>query len=162
MPSDLNFDATGVQPNARPDPLPAGEYRMAITGSEVKPTSTGSGKMLKIELVVLDEPFKGRKVFDNLNIQNANPEAQRIAHGQLSAICHATGVLQLMNSFQLHNIPMLVRIAIKQSPGYDPQNVVKGYKGILAAPGSAPASPAAAPAPAAPSANAPAWARKAS
>jgi hypothetical protein len=145
--SDLNFDANKVKPNSKPDPIPVGEYRLAITSSEVKPVSTGKGRCLNLELVVLDEgQYKGRKIFTNLNVQHENAQAQEIAQGELSAICHATGVLTLTNSSQLHN------------NGYDPKNVIKSYKPADGSAVVGSVAPAAAAAPVA--ANAPAWARK--
>jgi hypothetical protein len=158
--SDLNFDANKVKPNSKPDPIPVGEYRLAITSSEVKPVSTGKGRCLNLELVVLDEgQYKGRKIFTNLNVQHENAQAQEIAQGELSAICHATGVLTLTNSSQLHNKPMLCKVAIKPgNNGYDPKNVIKSYKPADGSAVVGSVAPAAAAAPVA--ANAPAWARK--
>ena len=164
MGAALNFDANQVAPNSKPDPIPNGTYRMHIVASGVKPTNNGKGKYLKLELQVLDGEYKGRKVWDQLNILNENEQAQAIAQGQLSAICHATGVMKLTNSSQLHHIPMLVRVVVSEQKGYDPKNDVKGYKAIdgakpAPAPATAESSPAA---PAVDPANVPAWAKKAS
>lgn len=163
MGAEMNFDARGVKPNAKPDPVPAGQYRVMITSSEVKPTKDTTGKLLELELVILDGEYKGRKLWDRLNIQNANAQAQSIAQGQLSAICHSVGVLQLKNSSQLHNLPLLAKVVVDQSPGYDPKNEIKRYEsvGTVSTETLPGATSAPAPAAAAPSANAPAWARKA-
>jgi DhnA family fructose-bisphosphate aldolase class Ia len=88
----------------------------------------------------------------------------KIAQEQLSAICHATGVLKLTNSALLHNKPMLVKLSIKQSTGYEPQNDIEGVQAARRAPMPANAGGNAAAAAAAPAtasaANAPAWAQK--
>lgn len=163
MPAELNFDATKVAPSTgKPDPVPVGEYTLAITESEVAATKAGTGRILNLTVSVLaPEQYKGRKIFVGLNVQNPSAEAQRIAQAELSAICHATGVLQLRNSSQLHNIPFKGKVGITQDAGYDPKNKITKY---MAPDGSSAATPQAAPAaaPAAPatSANAPAWARK--
>lgn len=164
MSAEMNFDANSVKPSTgAPDPLPPGEYRLAIVSSEVKDTNNGKGKYLKLELIALDEPYKGRKVWTQLNIKHENEQTQKIAQEQLSAICHATGVLQLKNSSQLHNVPMLCKLIVKQDPGYDPKNEIRRYKAIAGgAPAAAAQATTAAAAPAAPAANAPAWAKKAS
>ena len=113
---------------------------------------------------MLEGEYKGRKVWERLNIVNENVTAQDIAQRQLSAICHATGVLKLANSSQLHNIPMRVKIVVKQDSGYDAKNEVKAYKAIggtrppTAAAATSP-SPPPAPAPTAAPENVPAWAR---
>jgi hypothetical protein len=131
MSAEMNFDATGVKPaTGAPDPLPPGEYRMAIVSSEVKPTANGKGKYLKLEFVALDDPHKGRKVWTQLNIVHENEQTQKIAQEQLSAICHATGQLQVKNSGQLHNVPMMCKLIVKQDPGYDPKNEIRRFKAI--------------------------------
>lgn len=168
MGTSLNFDATGVKPSSPNDPIPVGWYRMAIVASEKKKTNDGKGEYLKLEHQVLDGDFKGRKVWAQLNLQNPNETTVRIAQEQLSAICHSTGVLKVTNSAQLHNIPMLCKVSIKQSQGYEPQNEIKGWKadtGTAPASGTIPAATAAAAAAAPPTApppaaNAPAWAQK--
>lgn len=169
MASDLNFNANDVKPNTRPDPMPNGDYRLAIVKSDIEPTKNGKGKMLKLEIAALDEPYKGQRIFEQLCIQHESEKTQSIAQGQLSAICHATGVLKLTNSSQLHNIPFIGRVRIEQDPGYDPKNVIKSYKPIAGAVpaasngGAAATSAAQSTQPATPatSAAAPAWARKA-
>lgn len=130
MGTPLNFDATQVQPTSTFDPLPNGTYRMHVTESEVKPTRNGSGQYLQLVWEVIDGDFKGRKVWDRLNIENANQTAKEIALRSLSAICHAAGVLKLSHSTQLHHKPVMVKLVVKQDAGYEPRNEVKGYTAV--------------------------------
>lgn len=161
--AQLNFDATGVAPSAPFEALPAGEYPMAIVASEMKPTRAGDGHYLSLTLEVLSGECKGRKVFDNLNLHNPNPTATAIAQATLSAICHATGVMRVNTSEELHNRPMLVKVTQKNDQQYGPGNQVKGYSAYaqqgapVAAPTFAPA-PQAAPVYAPPPQAAPAFA----
>ena len=128
MSAELNFDANQVPPSTPFEPVPADTYRAHITESEVKKTKDGKGRYLQFTWEILDGPYKGRKFWDRLNIVNANATAQEIAQRALSAVCHATGVLRLTNSAQLHHKPVMVKVTVKQSQGYEPQNEVKGYK----------------------------------
>lgn len=124
------FDATKIEPQGDYTPLPAGEYRMVITKSEKKPTKANTGSFLELELQVVDGQHKGRTVRDRLNIWNPNQTAAEIASRQLSAICHATGVMQPRASEQLHGIPIFVGLAVKErndKPGQF-NNEVKSYK----------------------------------
>ncbi len=124
----LNFDATNVVPNAMPEPVPAAWYTCHITESKEKPTSNGTGVLLEFVMEIMDGPFAGRKIYDRLNVKNPNPVAVEIAYGTLSAICHATGVIQVSGSEQLHNIPLDVRVIVVPQDGqYSPKNEVKGY-----------------------------------
>lgn len=157
--AQLNFDAKTVAPSAAFDVLPAGWYNVRMTASEMKPTKDGAGSYLSLTLTVEDGQFKGRKIFDRLNLNNKNATAVKIAYETLSAICHATGVIQLQDSSQLHGILMACKLKIEPAEGtYSEGNEVAGYKAAEGAVGGVQAQPA--PAwvqPAQPAAPAPAW-----
>lgn len=158
--SFIDFNAEEVEPNAAPEALPAGDYVAQVVGSEVKPTASGSGEYLKLEIEILSPGFSGRRVFDQLNIRNDSPEAERIGRAQLSALCHAIGVMRVTDSQQLHGKPFTIKLAVKEDPQYGKQNKVKGYKAATATPQAAPIHPAAsAPAAARPAAAVPPWQR---
>lgn len=146
----LNFNATTVAPQEAFEVLPPGWYNVRITGSEMKPTKDGGGSFLSLTMTVIDGPAANRKVFDRLNLNNKNPKAVEIAFQTLSAICYATGVIQLQDSSQLHGIPMQVKVKVKLAEGpYSEGNEIAGYRKIegAATPAFAPAgSPAQAPA----------------
>ena len=147
--TELNFDATQVAPNTSPPPIPTGWYQGMIEATTMKPASNKMGSYLEVITVITTGAYQGRKVYDRLNLNNQNPVAVEIAQGTLSAICHATGVLQVQVAEQLHNIPLEVRVLlVPAEEGYDESNDVKGYRKLdsVAAPGAAPvAAPGAAP-----------------
>ena len=161
----LNFNAATVAPQEAFDVLPAGWYNARITASEMKPTKDGKGSMLALTLTVMDGKYVNRKIFERLNLNNKNAKAVEIAYQTLSSICHATGVIQLGNSTQLHGIPLQVKIKVRPAEGqYSESNDTTGYKAIeggapgvgpttapaWASPPSAPAAPAFVPPPAQP------------
>jgi len=124
-----NFNATEVEPMGEFTPLPPGKYLMAITESSEETTKAGTGKYLKLKLEVLEGDAKGRIVFNNLNLENPNETAVRIARQELSSICRAVGVLKPKQSADLHDKPMLCTLAIQQpKDGYDAQNTIKKYE----------------------------------
>ncbi len=130
------FDATQVEPNAGFDPIPAGKYLAAITESEMKPTKNGSGSYLQLTLTVLDGEHKGRVLWARLNLNNPNATAVKIARAELSAVCHAVGVMQPRDSVELHNIPLLITVKLKKREdtgeltneikGFEPKSVAAG------------------------------------
>lgn len=123
------FDAQTVEPNDSFDPLPNGDYLCIITASEMKPTKAGDGAYLELEMQVLEGQYQGRKLWDRLNLNNANDTTVKIAKGTLSAICRAVGVLQPKDSCELHDLPVLVKVACKKRDDTDElTNVVKSYK----------------------------------
>ena len=130
--AQLNFDASQVAPNSgSPDPIPAGWYNAQIDESEMKPTKDGTGTYLQLRFSVVDGQYANRKVYARLNLRNSNPVAQEIAYGELSAICHATGVIQLQDSQQLHGIPMKIKVKLRPASGdYDASNEIGSYKNI--------------------------------
>lgn len=151
----LGFNAEGVAPMEDFSPIPAGEYEVMATDSVLKATKAGTGQYLEIIFQVLDGDFKGRKLWSRLNIINPSEQAMDIAQRELSTICRAAGKLRVEDSSELHNIPMIAKVAIEPGrDGYGPSNRIKNYKPVEGAVAAAPATlapaaaaPAAAPAP---------------
>lgn len=163
---DTAFDATGIEPATAYEILPAGRYRAQIVESEMRVTRNGMGQYLWLMLDILEGPHKGRKIFDQLNLVNANPTTVEIAQRTLSAICHATGKLQVNDSEELHLIPMTIQVGVKPPKnGYGERNTIRYMvpetPAQAAPPKPAATQPASAPAQSAPArpATAP-WNRK--
>ena len=138
--ASLSFDANSVEITSR-DPIPAGIYEALICGSEVRPTRSGNGKGINLTFEILSGPHKGRKVFAWINFQHPKAEAQRIGQEELARICKAVGVEKLDDTAQLHNLPMMITVAIDKDD--QSRNVIKNYK---AREGAAPARSTSAPA----------------
>ena len=131
MSVSMNFNANDIPPSQPFEALPSGWYNCRIIESSVKPTANQKGSYLELVLTVIDGQFANRRLFDRLNLHNDNEQTVRIAYETLSAICHATGVIQLEDTAQLHGIPISVRVAQETVAGRDePTNKVKGYKAI--------------------------------
>ena len=130
----LNFQAAGVKPNAALEAIPTGQYAVIITKSEEKPTRSGNGSYIELEMTVQGGEFGGRKVFDRLNIRNPNQTAVDIAYSTLSAICHVTQRMNIQDTGQLHGVPFIAVVQKKErddQPGSgNMTNEVKGYKDI--------------------------------
>lgn len=161
------FDASAVEPNTGYEVYPPAKYLVQIVASEMRPTKDGHGQYLFIELDILDGPYAGRKIFDRLNLVNANPDTVQIAQRTLSAICRAVGKLQVSNSEQLHLIPLIADVRVRPPKGqYGESNSIR-YLPRSGAPAAGMAAPAAAqpaiatPQPAAPAAGGLPWKRQA-
>lgn len=131
--AQINFDARSVQPSTGiQDALPAGWYVATITESEMKPTKDGAGSYLSLTFQIAEPMFAAnRKVFGRLNLRNANPTAQEIAYKDLSAICHAVGIMQVQDSSQLHNIPLKIKLKVRAASGdYEASNDISTYKPV--------------------------------
>jgi hypothetical protein len=172
------FDASTVEPNRPPELLPPARYVVQIVASEMRVTKDGHGQYLWFEMDILEGPYQGRKLFEQLNLVNANAQTVEIARRNLSAICHAVGKMQVQDSEELHLIPFIADVRVKQpnqgekDNAYGPKNTARylPIEGATAAPAPHPTSPqpaaakpaASAPAPTAkPAAAAPPWRRTA-
>lgn len=134
MSSLQGFNAAEVEPQVGYDPLPAGEYRVCIVNSEMRPTKAGTGTLINLELQVLDGPYQNRKVFDRINYSNPNPTAQKIGLGTLSAICRSVGILTPQDTTQLHNRPLRAKVKVVNDDQYGPKNEVSSYSADKAGP----------------------------
>ena len=155
---DTAFDATGIDPTTGYDVIPAGKYRAQIVESEMRVTRNGMGQFLWLMLDIIEGPYQGRKLFDQLNLVNSNPQTVEIAQRTLSAICHATGKLQVNDSVDLHLVPMTIQVGVKPpKDGYSEKNTIRylvpektapatpAYQAAPTASRTPPAAPAAAP-----------------
>lgn len=143
--ANLAFDANQVDPTDQFEALPAGDYPVIVVDSEMKTTRDNRGQYLQLTLEVIDGPYKGRKMWDRLNLDNPNQQAVEIAQRQLSQICHAVGVLQVNDSVELHDKPLVARVKVRPASGeFSESNEVSQYKPINrnAAPGAAATQPA--------------------
>lgn len=122
------FNSEEVDPSASIDPIPAGEYLCVITESEEKPNSKNTGSYHQFTLEVIEGEYKGRKVFERLNLNNPSEDAVKIARATLSAICRATGKLKVNDSVDLHNLPLVVKVGLeKRKDNGEMANRIKGY-----------------------------------
>lgn len=126
---DFSFDATQHEPAQDiSEPIPADWYLAEVSGTQIKKTKAGTGTILEIEYTVSGGDYKGRKVWTGFNVRNPNETAEKIAREQLSALCHATGVLKFRTHEQLRGKRCLIRVVIKTQDGYEPRNEVKAWK----------------------------------
>lgn len=156
--AQLNFSAEGIDIRSNYEAIPAGDYESMVTASEMKSTKDGTGQYLELTVEIQSGQFQGRRLFDRLNLSNRNPKAVEIAQKQLAQLCHATGVMQVQDSQQLHNRPIVMKVAVKNDPERGPSNEIKGYKAKGAAQQAAPFQAPRAAAPAAPAAAPLPWA----
>jgi hypothetical protein len=120
------------------EPVPAGDYTMRITKSEIKTTKAGNGEYISLQMEILDEgAYHGRVIYDNLNIVNPNEMAVKIARATLKQICEAVGVKELEDTNELHGTPFIGRVKINPAKGdYDASNGVAKYLPLDSASGS--------------------------
>ena len=90
MPLQGGFDANAHNPKQVGEGHPPGKFPFQILNTEIVPTKDGTGGMF----VVTFQTPAGEIPF-RYNIWNASEKAVAIAQGQLSALCHATGIFRV-------------------------------------------------------------------
>lgn len=124
--AQLKFNAAEVDTTTR-DAIPSGTYEAVVTDSETRATKNGNGMGINLTFEILSEgPAKGRKVFAWINYENASAKAQQIGREELASLCKAVGVVELDDTVQLHNLPLLITVGLDRN---DPtKNIIKAYK----------------------------------
>jgi len=126
--AQLNFDASQVDPSVPFEAVPSDKYTAEITKSELKPTKAGDGSYLEIEYTIIEGEYKGRKVWDRLCLNHQTQKTVEIARANLSAVCHAVGVMKPRDSSELHNIPLTITVKTRRDDSTgNIFNEVKGY-----------------------------------
>ena len=107
------------------EPLPPGDYNAMITDSQMKITKSGTGEYLELTIQIIDGAHSGRRLWERLNIVNANKTAEEIARSQLNGIKLACNIDKLESSEQLHDTPFVLSLDIDRR---DPtRNKIMGY-----------------------------------
>lgn len=108
--------------------IPAGDYIVMIIDSEFRETKTQTGQYLRLKHKVISGEFKGRILWNNLNLDNPNPVAVEIANKTLNTICKACGKIGVEDSEELHGIPMIAKVTVDKATSVNPEsNRIKFY-----------------------------------
>lgn len=126
------FNPADFDPSQGPGNWPLGKHPVIITKAEVTGTKDGANGMLVFTLRVTDGPEAGYENVYRLNIYHSNEDTVRIAHRQLSAVCHVLQTFQLGQNGSdltpLFNKPFIVEIALQKAK--TEEDKAKGYTEI--------------------------------
>jgi hypothetical protein len=115
--------------------IPDGTYEVILNKAEVTPTKSG-GTMIKVQYKVTGPTQVGRVIFDQFNIENANPQAVQIGLGQLKGLLKSFGHKnpnRLETTDELLGLKGQVTVKTVDDGGaYGPQVRVRGYKALAA------------------------------
>lgn len=169
---DINFNEV----HTNDELIPAGEYQAIIVASGAKPedpqtaegfviSRTGKGAYLPMTFEICEGEFKGRQIRKNFNLMNNNPDAVRIARGEMKQLLMAlnwdfvnrpTGPKE---TNEIHMIPLVIKITQEENKQTgDLQNNIKKF---IAPGGVATAAPQAVAAPIGTAPMVKPWQRKA-
>jgi hypothetical protein len=127
MSGNLSQFATAIDQAVTNDysPLPAGEYTAIVTDADPKETAKG-GQRIAVTYNVLDDTYKDRKVWDNINTVNTNAKAVEIGIQRLKQMKDAVGLAEVKDTSQLLNKPVAIVVGIDRND--NTRNVVRSVK----------------------------------
>lgn len=142
------YDPDAALPSDR-DPIPAGNYSIELTESDVVPTKNGKGQLFKYTAKVLEGEHEGRSIWGQMNLQNENAIAQEIGQGEFAALRQMTGVPNPEDTQDLHFKAFTAVVIVEPAKGeYKAKNAIKWAATIKLAEGGNDNAPPAEKAPA--------------
>ena len=124
---DLNslgsFDANQHAPKQLGAIVPPGKWPFQISNTAIVPTKAGDGGMFVVDF---NTPHGVAQM--RYNLWNQSPKAVEIAHGQLSALCHATGVFKVnwqTQGAELRGAQGMIEVALQDPEKPDGYTEVK-------------------------------------
>ena len=112
------FTAATIEPQTDFEVMPPNKYAALIEKAEVKQTKAGNGHYIELTMSVLEAPYKGRKLWDRLNIDNPNTQTVEIAMRVLSALRGSIGLQTITNTDQLVNQVIVAHVKVKGDQNY--------------------------------------------
>lgn len=98
MPMQGSFDANQYAPNQGGDAHPVGKFQAQISNTTIKPTKANLNKEPGCEndgMLAIEFTTQAGTITDNFQLWNKNEKTVEIARGNLSALCHCTGIYRL-------------------------------------------------------------------
>ena len=111
----LNIDPEVQESNGVFEVLPAGKFKVAMVGDELKDNKAGTGKILEIRLQVIEGQYAQEIIKDNINITNPSAVCTAIGQGTLKRICNLCNVqFPPQETAGLMGKPMVVTLGVQE------------------------------------------------
>ena len=129
----LQLDANVEENLGSATVVPAGKYKIVLTGDEIVDNSKKTGKILKLKLQIIEGQFAQETLKDSLNIVNPHKISQAIGQGTLKRICNLCNIVYPpRDTTGLMGKPMVVKVIVdkfKSDQGNEIQtNKIKAYE----------------------------------
>jgi hypothetical protein len=129
MSEGFAFNARGVEPAKPRDNalIPSGWHRAWITATEIRKTNKGDGRFLELTWEIVEGAAEKRRLWDRHNFDNPSEMTVKIAQEQISAICHATGVLEFGDPAELAGVVCMIKVGVERKANQPDRNKIYGY-----------------------------------
>lgn len=111
---------------------PKGDYLVEIIDSDWVKTKKGDGHFVKLTMEILKGDYKGRKYYQNVNLDNPNPAAVEMAENEWASIHTAIGKSKAVkDTKELHKKPFIMSLYVKtDKETKEESNGVTGYSSV--------------------------------
>lgn len=129
------FDFTDVPVRKGRDPIPAGEYRVAVIATERRPTKKGDGMYIEATVEILDGQFKGRRIWQKFHLWNNSERAVQISKELMASLMQAAvGHAKVKRTEDLYGVPVIAVVkTLMNDSTKDPINEIKSFKAVRGA-----------------------------
>lgn len=130
------IDLSNVEARKPFEVMPTGWYPAEIESIEEQDNSQSEGSHLFLTACITEGLYKGRKLFDRINVNNPNQTTVDIAFQTLKSIYNACGKVRVKSSDELLGIPLKLHVKLKKAETgkdgkqYDARNEISGYDHI--------------------------------
>lgn len=109
----INLRLDDIEERQEFEGLPAGDYVVIVSATEVAETKKGTGYYVKATLDVVEGQFQKRKFWDYMNIKNQNEIAETIGKAKMKELCSACGITtEIQDTNEIHDIPLVMRLGM--------------------------------------------------
>ncbi|QDP61642.1 MAG: hypothetical protein Unbinned8261contig1001_15 [Prokaryotic dsDNA virus sp.] len=130
-----NVQTQGNQEKKAYDPVPDGEYVVALNRVTEKQTKSGNGSYIDASFSITEGDYEKRLLFHTFLINHTSAKAQSIGREQLDKFLKSVGINGGFESLgndslaleSLVGKELLVNTAIEANPGYKDRNKIKRF-----------------------------------
>ena len=122
-------------------PMPPGNYQAQIIQDEEKISKSGD-RYVQLTVQITDGTFKGRLLWESLNLWHSNEKPRSIARATFASICKAVGVKSPRDTSAILNKTLVVGVGVRHNDykGKE-ENHIKVYLPATTQPSVAPLDP---------------------
>ncbi len=110
--AELYFDASQI-PEQSFDPLPAGDYLVWVTESDIETDQQGTQRIEVTMETIEPKQYENRKLWDSFTLESpTNPSWAETGRKILATLCRAVGVMAPRDTHELHGVPFFARVIV--------------------------------------------------
>lgn len=123
------FDLRDTKASSGFELIPNGTYLARVEKAELLDTKAGDGKRVNCTITIIGGEYDGRKIWQNFNVVNKNPQAVEISMQEMKSMMLASGLSEdrcvVKNVTDLEGMSFGIVVGVK-----DERNVIKRFESM--------------------------------